>query len=315
MRTAAHRHGQSIHEGRCEPTHRLLPIAVSIAGPFLSGEAWTCPSCGTDAAPIARYCHACGEQRLPADEQALRRTGRLWVSSLRLLLRPGALTVAHREGRRRAFVRPLTLFLAINVVFFIAQSLSGVTLMALPLKAHLQDHADSGWVQEQVERRTAALGIDLDRYAERFDARQLLLAKASVVAMVPLLALACTLIYTPHVIVRRDAWRRHWPTHWTFALHFFAFALLFLSAFFPLVLAILLALDRAGVQFSARQIEFTVIATMSLVLGVYVSRAGSRVHRLSLARRASASVLVVAALFLIQRLHGWAVMNATLLAT
>jgi hypothetical protein len=288
---------------------------AEIAGPFLRGASWQCPSCGTDAGSLARYCHACGEQRLPIDEPALRRSWRLWSGTLRLLLRPGALTVEHREGRRRSLVPPLALFLAINVVFFISQSLSGIVLMALPLKAHLQDRAGSAWVRSHVEKRTAALGIDVDRYAERFDARQVALAKASVVAMVPLLAMACALIYTPRASARRQEWRLRWPTHWTFALHFFAFALLFLSAFFPLVLFSLLALDRAGMRFSAQQIEFAVIGTMSLALGVYVSRAGSRVHELSLARRVSASVLVVTALFAIERLHGWVVMNATLFTT
>jgi len=290
-------------------------VASSAFSPAPAAHGWRCPSCGADSAPIARYCHACGEQRLPASETALRRTWRLWSDSLRLLLSPGALTAAYRSGRRNSLVPPITLFLAINVVFFIAQSQSGIVLTAVPLKAHLHGHDDSARVQSRVERRTAALGIDAAQYAERFDARQVVLAKSSVMAMVPLLALTCALVYTPHAAARRQAWRLHWPTHWAFALHFFAFALLFMSAFFALVPLVLHALDTAGLTFSASQIELALIATMSLVLGVYVSRAGSRVHRLSLARRASASVLVVTALFLIQRLHGWAVFNATLLTT
>lgn len=281
----------------------------------MSADGWSCPSCGVDAGALARYCSACGEQRLPSAESELRRTWQMWTGTLRNLLRPGALTVAHRAGRRRSLVPPLTLFLAINVVFFVAQSLSGVVLMAVPLKAHLHGHDYSAQVQARVDQRTAALGIDEARYAERFDAREVMLAKSTVVAMVPLLALACALIYTPRALVRRQAWATLWSTHWAFALHFFAFALLFLSFFFPLVLASLLALDWAGLRFSERQIDVAVIGTMSLVMGVYVSRAGSSVHRLSLARRAVASVLVVTSLFLIQQLHGWAVLLATLLTT
>ncbi|HEY6942932.1 DUF3667 domain-containing protein, partial [Dokdonella sp.] len=89
--------------------------------------------CANCHAPIdGRYCRDCGQKRYePAD----RRFGhllaefvhgltdldcRVWRSLLALLFQPGLLSLDYNEGRRARWLSPVTLFFAVNVVYFIS---------------------------------------------------------------------------------------------------------------------------------------------------------------------------------------------------
>ena len=97
-------------------------------------ESWTCPSCRIDV--ITPYCPACGERRLHPRELTIRGLsgqvflaftkidGRLLNTFRCLVSRPGALTVAYLEGRRKPYLGPVGLFLVANVAFFAMESLT-----------------------------------------------------------------------------------------------------------------------------------------------------------------------------------------------
>src|SRR6185436_12201561 len=96
---------------------------------------WSCPACG--AAATHRYCAACGERRLAkADlsvlallsqvaESIIDVDGRVFRTFWALVLRPGELTLAYAEGRRKPYIAPFQLFLIANVAFFFLQSALG----------------------------------------------------------------------------------------------------------------------------------------------------------------------------------------------
>ena len=272
----------------------------------MSSGAWICPSCQAVSPAEARYCAQCGERRLPA--AGVTETAQRWWRTLGLLVaQPGALTCDHRDGRRRPRVPPLTLFLAINVAFFVAQALSGLTLLSIPLRAHLVGQNYSAEATRWVDQRLAAESIDRERYAERFDARQLVFAKSTVLAMVPLLAAVCALLYAGR--------RQRWATHWTFALHFYAFALLFMTGYFIVAGLVLAALKAAGMVVDVVAANFAIAGVMALAFGVYVSLASRRVYGLGARRRIASSFGAVAAVFAVLQLHRFAVFGATLLLT
>ena len=117
----------------------------------MNGAGWACPTCAARCDAAARHCSACGEQRLPLP--GWRFSLARWRLTLRcLVLQPGRLTADHALGRRQPYVPPLSLFLAINVVFFVAQSLSGLSVLSIGLLApllgllqhwgHVPAHAD-----------------------------------------------------------------------------------------------------------------------------------------------------------------------------
>lgn len=284
-----------------------MPSSASERPPVLAGR-WSCASCGHDSDAAFGWCARCGEQRLPPAEPVWRSLATRWLSTLRrLVFSPGDLTAAWRDGRRRAMVPPLALFLALNVVFFVAQGLSGLAVLSIPLKAHLSGPAYGQAALPQIEARVAASQLSRERWDERFDLRQQVLAKASVLAMVPVLALAAALLY-----MRRGATL---ATHWTFALHFYAFALLFLTLLFPLLGAVLAALAAQGHALGPEAVDRVATGMQAAVLGWYVSRSSGRVYGLPLLLRIALSVLAVTAVFGALYLHRIAVFFTTIATT
>jgi len=100
----------------------------------LSGEsAAVCANCG---APLGgEYCQSCGERRLHPDEHTLRHVAGEWfeafshgegrlLNSLRtLLFKPGELTREYFRGRRVPYTRPVALFFAVNLLYFLLAAL------------------------------------------------------------------------------------------------------------------------------------------------------------------------------------------------
>lgn len=269
---------------------------------------WQCPSCCTTALPQDRYCGHCGEQRIALAEPVLRAALARWWHTLKLLIgHPGELTANHRDGRRRAQVPALTLFLAANLVFFVGQSLSGVSMLSQPLEVHLHQGYRS-LAQRLVNQRAAQRTLDITRLADRFEPQQQTVSKATVLLMVPPMALACALLYGP----RRLRWASRWPTAWTFGLHTYAFALLFLTPLFALIgLAVRLA-AALGHSVDFATYDTAVSSFQGLVLGTYISLASRRVYGLTRVQRVACAVVLVALMLALMHLHRFVVFAAVL---
>jgi len=95
-----------------------------------------CRNCGKIAA--GNYCANCGQETslaLPSAARFLREAagryisldGRFWRTMHRLLFRPGVLTVDYLAGKRRRYVRPGRLFVALSIAMFAVLRLSVTT--------------------------------------------------------------------------------------------------------------------------------------------------------------------------------------------
>ncbi len=121
--------------------------AVEIAASALveRGEkVGTCPNCGSSL--IGPYCAVCGQERdthrrsvfgllhdffvdIANFDSRLLRTARA------LLFRPGELPRAFREGRTRAYVPALRLYLFVSLIFFLVLSFYGIAILQLQVVA------------------------------------------------------------------------------------------------------------------------------------------------------------------------------------
>ncbi len=243
----------------CGFTRSGLPIGLQISGPRL-GEArvlalatrvragdglaqararaaviastWTCPTCGTVV--VSHFCPTCGEQSPDDRELTLRGLatqiihtatsvdGKLLRSFVRLLRRPGDLTVAYLQGRRKPFIGPVPLYFMANLLFFASESLLGGAIVSTSLDTHLSRQPWSPWAQVLVPRRLEQLGTTLDAYAPVFDRAVALHARSLIILM----ALAFAVL--PWLLFRGRG--KPFAAHAVFSLHLYSFLLLLLCA-------------------------------------------------------------------------------------
>ena len=222
----------------------------------------TCANCGATLA--GKYCQDCGQKRFVESdrrfghllhqfiESATDLDSRVWRSLRALMFQPGLLSREYFLGRRARWLAPIPLFLAVNVVYFLAplhggdltlqfnQQVSGRvrTLASEPadtkltgqqLAANGQAHTrfttrlvDQRVRQRDLHARAASGGAEGYSYRDlrlAYDAKADDVSKALIILHVPFAALALLLL------VRR----RYFSEHFVFALHFFAFALIALQ--------------------------------------------------------------------------------------
>jgi hypothetical protein len=205
------------------------------------------------------------------------------VRSLRyLLFRPGTLTVAYLEGPRKPYISPFQLFLTANVIFFAVQSVSTVKVFSAPLASHLQAQDWSPFARQLVTERLAEKGMTLEAFTSIFDRMVAINAKSLVILMA-----------APFVLVLATMfWRRGRPflAHVIFALHFYAFHLIILSA---MLLVLLVASWIAGPRFPGEDLLMFVIQL--LLVAIYLYTAIGRVYHTTGVMRAMTLAVLVAA--------------------
>jgi hypothetical protein len=137
-----------------------------------------------------------------------------------LIFRPGQLTVAYMQGRRQPFLRPVPLFLIVNVLFFAVESLTGGMIFTTPLDSHLHTQPWSEMVPSLVAGRLEALHTTLALYSPVFDHAVALKARSLIILMALAFALFPMLLFA----------RRRFPVavHIVFSAHFYAFLLMLL---------------------------------------------------------------------------------------
>jgi hypothetical protein len=274
---------------------------------------WTCPSCGLAA--TTRYCGNCGERRdagvaasagdPSANEAARSYPARLHASLKALASPPGQLTADWIRGRRVGYLAPLSLFLWVNVAFFLVQSATGLGILTWPLQVHLSDDF-TGWLAKGLlAYHRPDLAAPTGTFAEVFDALETVHAKSLVLVMVPAFAAALWLILAER--------RERFKDLLTFALHFYSFTLIWISTLFPLTAIVLrvILISRATLP-SHDSIDIVVSSLEVGAMAWYAYVALSTVFGLTALRRAVMTAVLMAAAYLILLVYHSVVFAVTL---
>jgi hypothetical protein len=275
---------------------------------------WTCPNCATAA--TTPFCPGCGERPVdPLDlslkgigaqlmKTAAGLDGRVMRSLQALLCRPGSLTLAYGEGRRKPFVGPFQLFLIANVVFFAVQSLTHTRVFSSSLDSHLHHQDWSALAQDLVARHLAATQTTLERFAPLFDRAVVLNAKSLVIAMAVPFALLLPLAYGRS--------RQPFSIHVVFALHLYAFLLLlFCIALGVAAVDVLLG----GTGLASARIDNALTALILTVATVYLHFASGTVYRVVGWTRLARALLLALAVGVIVVGYRFAIFVVTLYST
>ncbi len=221
------------------------------------GAAKSCTNCGATLA--GEFCYACGQKRFVESDRRLGHLlhqfvgsvtdldGRVWRTVRALLFQPGLLSREYFEGRRARWLAPVSLFLAVSVIYFVAPLRGGdltlqfnqqvapeIRAQALGPDETLSEtqriatgqwysRYTARWIERRVAKRDATLraasngatGYGMRDYRLAYDAKGDDVSKALVVLHVPFAALALLLMF----------WRQrhYYAEHFVFALHYLAF--------------------------------------------------------------------------------------------
>jgi len=279
----------------------------------LQQESWTCPSCG--ARPTTRYCGNCGERSIAGagtipgaqgkSQPARSSPARLLASLRALAAPPGRLTADWIAGKRVGYLSPLSLFLWMNVAFFLVQSVTGLGILTWPLRVHLADDGFAWLDMRLLAMHRPGMRVPTAAFADMFNALEAVHAKSLVIVMVPALAAALGTL----TVDRRE----RFGDALVFATHFFAFALLWLCALFPLLAIVLRLIFITGIPApTPHSMDLAVTAVEAAMLGWYIYVALDTAFHLSRLRRAVTTVALIAALFYILKAYHAVVFAATL---
>ncbi len=184
-----------------------------------------CVSCNTQLK--GGFCHNCGEKELTSKDRSIKLLIGQFISAFTFvdnkfyrtmkvfLFKPGLLSEEYIEGKRKKYLLPISLFLMINLVFFV---LNPVTDFNLSLYEQTSFQQYKEWAKLKVDYKMIERGESFKEYEQVYNARSSNLSRSLILINVPILAFLVSLIY-----FRSD---RYFVDHFVFSLHLFGFLLL-----------------------------------------------------------------------------------------
>jgi hypothetical protein len=185
----------------------------------------TCLNCGEVIS--GKFCSACGQKVIEPNERTIKFLifqflgssfflennflRNLWA----LLTKPGRQTLDFIEGRTKRWMTPFSIFLLINLFYFIINPLSD---FSLSLADQLQYQIHSTYTKPMVENRIEERGITFKEYAQQYKAQSDTLAKTIIIINVPITAL-----FFMAWFYRR---KMFFIDHFVFFVHFYGWLLL-----------------------------------------------------------------------------------------
>lgn len=174
-----------------------------------------------------KFCHECGQKVIEPQDRTIKNfiyqffgsafflennfLKNLWT----LTTKPGQLPLDFIEGRRKRWMSPFSLFLLINLLYFLYTPLSDLNL-SLREQVHQPHHGKLA--NYLVNRKINAEEITFEEYASEYHKKSSSLANSLIVVHLPIFAAFLSLFFYR---------RKHlFVDHFIYAIYFFAFVLL-----------------------------------------------------------------------------------------
>lgn len=194
----------------------------------------TCKNCGN--AFRGRFCNHCGEKVIDAADRSFGRMaesilnaftfleGKFWRSFTAVILHPGKMSAAIREGVQVPYMRLVGIFFVANFFYFL---LPVFNTFNTPLDVQLYYMEYSPWVQQLVSEHTKSNGLDVQVFTEAYNAHTNNLSKLLLVLLV--------FIYTIPLSLVNYSKKNFYFDHLQISFEFHAYLLLINSFLVPLL--------------------------------------------------------------------------------
>ena len=200
---------------------------------------FTCPSCNT--LTIGNYCRNCGEKKMDHHDYSIRHylenaldlfthfDSKFFRSTWLLVTRPGYLSSEYWQGRRVQYMKPLQLFIFINIIYYFSITLFQFDTFTtrLSVQLHGNDYYPA-YAQQQVNKIIEQDNISYEAFETKYNEKTTVLSKTLIFLFIPIFAL---LFYS--LFFRK---RKYFLEHVVVATHFWAFNLVLLGVIFPLLM-------------------------------------------------------------------------------
>jgi hypothetical protein len=125
-----------------------------------------------------KYCHACGQKRIKAEDKKLKHfleeffaslffaDGKILRSFRLMFSKPGGLSRSYISGARKKYVSPLQMFFFANLLYFLFP-LGGS--FNTNLDSHLNHQIYSNWASERVQRHLEVESISYAEFKKSFE--------------------------------------------------------------------------------------------------------------------------------------------------
>jgi hypothetical protein len=248
---------------------------------------WICMTCGKEA--LGNFCAHCGEKRHDDHDFSLKHVlaeaaeaffhvdSKIFLTLKTLVARPGKLTSDFFLGRRKPYMSPVQTFFVCNLLFFILQPLTGLEILAPPLRVFEANDFMGKTATRLVDRRLTKEHLartnpeQFKEFTERFDRIAHLQAKSLILVLSPMLAVVLAILNFGR--------KRYFSEHIIFSLHAYAWWLLWLLAnLLFLVLVVVLPL-LAGRHINLTYFDYAATSLEFGGFGVYLFLSGRRFYQ------------------------------------
>lgn len=255
--------------------------------PGLPEPDWRCATCGKQAS--GNFCSHCGEKRRQDHDFSLSHVlsealeaffhvdSKVFLTLKSLVTKPGKLTEEFFAGRRKPYMSPLQTFFVCNLLFFVLQPLTGLEILAPPLRAFENSGLFKQVATRLVDRRLEKKNISRNNaeqfkeFTAHFDRISHLQAKSLILVLSPMLATVLTVLN-----FRR---RRYFSEHVVFSLHVYAWWLLWLLVLLVVFALFLVFSPVARYQMEWHQLDFYATLLEFGGLGIYIFFSSRKFYR------------------------------------